>query len=169
MTRSKFIGTLFATVAAIATSIAPASAGERPNKDRGINTVVLIHGAWADGSSWSKVIPRLEAKGIHTVAVQLPLTSFAEDVATVHRALALEEGPVLLVAHSFGGAVMTEAGNNPKVAGMVYVAAFAPQDGESAADLTFAYQTPSSASCVSMILASWRSRRMVFATISRRI
>jgi pimeloyl-ACP methyl ester carboxylesterase len=93
--------------------------------------IVLVHGAWADGSSWSKVIPKLESEGFHVTAVQLPLTSFSDDVATVKRALALEEGPVLLVGHSYGGAVITEAGNDPKVAGLVYVAAFAPGQGES--------------------------------------
>jgi pimeloyl-ACP methyl ester carboxylesterase len=76
------------------------------------------------------------------VAVQPPLTSLAEDAATVQRALALEDGPVLLVAHSYGGVVMTEAGNDPKVAGLVYVAAFAPAEGQSAFDLANAHPTP---------------------------
>jgi pimeloyl-ACP methyl ester carboxylesterase len=97
--------------------------------------VLLVHGAWADGSSWSKVIPKLEAAGLHVTAVQLPLTSLADDAATVKRAIALEGGPVLLVGHSYGGAVITEAGNDPKVTGLVYVAAFAPDAGESAGSL----------------------------------
>jgi pimeloyl-ACP methyl ester carboxylesterase len=97
--------------------------------------IVLVHGAWADGSSWSKVIPLLEVKGFRAIAVQLPLTSLADDVATVRRALALEPGPVLLVGHSYGGVVITEAGSDPKVAGLVYVAAFAPNAGESAGSL----------------------------------
>jgi pimeloyl-ACP methyl ester carboxylesterase len=97
--------------------------------------VVLVHGAWADGSSWSKVIPLLAAKGLHVTAVQLPLTSFADDVATVKRAIALETGPVVLVGHSYGGSVITEAGGDPKVAGLVYVAAFAPDVGQSAGSL----------------------------------
>jgi pimeloyl-ACP methyl ester carboxylesterase len=101
----------------------------------GAKNVVLVHGAWADGSSWAKVIPKLEAKGLSVTAVQLPLTSLADDVATVRRALALEDGPVLLVGHSYGGAVITEAGNDPKVTGLVYVAAFAPDAGESAGSL----------------------------------
>ena len=75
----------------------------------GVKTVLLVHGAWADGSSWSKVIPLLEAKGLHVVAVQIPLTSFADDVAATQRAIDLEDGPVLLVGHSYGGAVITEA------------------------------------------------------------
>jgi len=101
--------------------------------------VVFVHGAWADGSSWSKVIPLLQAKGITATAVQLPLTTLSGDVATVKRAIALQEGPVLLVGHSYGGAVITEAGNDPKVVGLVYVAAFAPDTGESVASLSKAY------------------------------
>jgi pimeloyl-ACP methyl ester carboxylesterase len=97
--------------------------------------VVLVHGAWADGSSWSKVIPLLENKGFHVTAVHLPFTTLAEDAAAVKRALALQDGPVVLVGHSYGGAVITEAGNDPKVAALVYVAAFAPDAGQSAGDL----------------------------------
>src|SRR5689334_514760 len=97
--------------------------------------VVLVHGAWADGSSWSKVIPLLEAKGLHVVAVQNPLTSLGDDVAATKRAIAREDGPVLLVGHSYGGAVISEAGNDPKVAGLVFVAAFAPDTGESSLSL----------------------------------
>jgi pimeloyl-ACP methyl ester carboxylesterase len=108
----------------------------------GVKNVVLVHGAWADGSSWSKVIPLLEAKGLHVTAVQLPLTSLADDVATTERAIALESGPVILVGHSYGGAVITEAGNDPKVAGLVFVAAFAPDDGESALSLANANPSP---------------------------
>lgn len=98
-----------------------------------VKNVVLVHGAWADGSSWSKIIPLLEAKGLHVVAVQNPLTSLADDVAATRRAIDAQDGPVLLVGHSYGGAVITEAGNNARVAGLVYVAAFAPDAGESAA------------------------------------
>jgi pimeloyl-ACP methyl ester carboxylesterase len=97
----------------------------------GVKNVVLVHGAWADGSSWSKVIPLLQAKGLHAVAVQNPLSSIADDVASTNRLINAQDGPVLLVGHSYGGAVITEAGNNPKVAGMVYVAAFAPEEGET--------------------------------------
>jgi pimeloyl-ACP methyl ester carboxylesterase len=97
--------------------------------------VILVHGAWADGSSWSKVIPLLAAKGLHVTAVQLPLTSLADDAATVTRAIALEDGPVVLVGHSYGGSVITEAGNDAKVSALVYVAAFAPDNGQSAGSL----------------------------------
>jgi pimeloyl-ACP methyl ester carboxylesterase len=99
-----------------------------------VKNIVLVHGAFADGSSWSKVIPLLEADGYHVVAVQNPLTSLAEDVAATKRAIALQDGPVILVGHSWGGAVITQAGDDPKVAGLVYVAAYAPDVGESAND-----------------------------------
>jgi pimeloyl-ACP methyl ester carboxylesterase len=98
---------------------------------QGVKNVVLVHGAWADGSSWSKIIPLLKAKGLHAVAVQNPLSSIADDVASTNRIINAQDGPVLLVGHSYGGAVITEAGNNPKVAGLVYVAAFAPDEGET--------------------------------------
>jgi pimeloyl-ACP methyl ester carboxylesterase len=97
--------------------------------------VILVHGAWADGSSWSKVIPLLLERGFGVTAVQLPLTSLKDDVATVKRALALENGPTVLVGHSYGGVVITEAGNDPKVAGLVYIAAFAPDAGQSVGSL----------------------------------
>jgi pimeloyl-ACP methyl ester carboxylesterase len=100
-----------------------------------VRNVVLVHGAWADGSSWAKVIPLLEAAGLHVVAVQNPLTSLQDDVAAVQRAIALQDGPVLLVGHSYGGAVITEAGTDPKVAGLVYVAAFAPDAGQAVGEL----------------------------------
>jgi pimeloyl-ACP methyl ester carboxylesterase len=95
----------------------------------GVRNVVLVHGAWADGSSWAKVIPLLEKAGLHAVAVQNPLTSFDDDLAATKRAIALQDGPVILVGHSWGGVVITEAGADPKVAGLVYVAAFAPDVG----------------------------------------
>jgi pimeloyl-ACP methyl ester carboxylesterase len=100
-----------------------------------IKNVVLVHGAWADGSSWQKIVPLLEAKGLHVVCVQNPLTSIADDVAAANRIIDAQDGPVLLVGHSYGGAIITEAGNNPKVAGLVYVAAFAPDEGETLAGL----------------------------------
>jgi pimeloyl-ACP methyl ester carboxylesterase len=93
---------------------------------------VLVHGAFADGTSWSKVIPILEARGYHVTAVQNPLTSLTDDVAATKRILALQDGPTILVGHSWGGAVITVAGDDPKVAGLVYVAAYAPDAGASA-------------------------------------
>jgi pimeloyl-ACP methyl ester carboxylesterase len=99
-----------------------------------VKNIVLVHGAFADGTSWSKVIPILEAKGYHVVAVQNPLTSLADDVAATKRIIALQDGPVILVGHSWGGAVITQAGDDSKVAGLVYVAAYAPEVGQSAND-----------------------------------
>src|SRR5580693_8614598 len=103
----------------------PTEVAAQTNFPQGVINVVIVHGAWADGSSWSKVIPVLQSKGLHVVAVQNPLTSLADDVAATRRAIALQDGPVLLVGHSYGGVVITEAGNNPKVVGLVYVAALA--------------------------------------------
>jgi pimeloyl-ACP methyl ester carboxylesterase len=96
-----------------------------------IKTVVLVHGAFADGSSWDKVAAKLQAKGLKTIAVHQPLSSLADDVAATKRAVEQAEGPVLLVGHSYGGVVISEAGNHEKVAALVYVAAFAPDQGES--------------------------------------
>jgi len=101
----------------------------------GVRNVVLVHGAWADGSSWSKVIPLLEKAGLNAVAVQNPLTSLEDDLAATKRAIALQDGPVILVGHSSAGVVITEAGADPKVAGLVYVAAFAPDVGEPVGNL----------------------------------
>ena len=96
--------------------------------------IVLVHGVWADGSSWSKVIPILENAGHRIIAVQLALHSLADDVATVKRAIDLVGGPTILVGHSYGGFVITNAGyNNQNVTGLVYVSAFAPDEGESTA------------------------------------
>lgn len=97
-------------------------------------TVVIVHGAFADGSDWSKVIPLLQAKGVKVTAVQNPLTSLADDVAATRRAIAAQPGKVVLVGHSWGGTVITEAGQHDKVGSLVYVAAFAPSAGESTAD-----------------------------------
>jgi len=139
----KFVRNVVVACAALLAIIVPAAkATGQTQPTAGVKTVLLVHGAWADGSSWSKVIPLLEAKGLHVVAVQIPLTSFADDVSATQRAIALEDGPVLLVGHSYGGAVITEAGNDPKVAGLVYVAAVAPDAGESALGLITSVPTP---------------------------
>ena len=98
-------------------------------------TVVLVHGAFADGSSWSKVIPLLSAHGLDVVAVQNPLSSLADDVAAANRAMEQAQGPVVLVGHSWGGAVISQAGSNDKVKALVYVAAFALDSGEAVNDL----------------------------------
>jgi pimeloyl-ACP methyl ester carboxylesterase len=108
---------------------------------KGIKNVVLVHGAFADGSSWSKVITQLQAKGFYVVAVQNPLTSFNDDVAAAKRAIAHMDGPVLLVGHSYGGMVISEAGKDPKVAGLVYVAALIPEEGQNVQEVNAAMPT----------------------------
>jgi len=92
--------------------------------------VVLVHGAWADGSSWGEVIPRLQASGLHVTSVQNPLTSIEDSVAEARRVLALQDGPTVLVAHSWSGTVISEIGADPKVSALVYVAARAPDVNE---------------------------------------
>jgi pimeloyl-ACP methyl ester carboxylesterase len=92
--------------------------------------VVLVHGAWADGSSWAEVIPLLQAAGLKVTAVQNPLTSLQDSVAATRRELALQDGPTVLVAHSWAGTVISEVGTDPKVTALVYVAARAPDAGE---------------------------------------
>jgi pimeloyl-ACP methyl ester carboxylesterase len=94
--------------------------------------IVLVHGTWVDGSSWNKVIPILQNAGHKVIAVQLSLHSLSDDIATVKRAIDLVDGPVILVGHSYGGFVITNAAyNNPSVKGLVYLAAFAPNEGQS--------------------------------------
>ena len=107
-----------------------------------IKNVMLVHGAFADGSSWAKVIPLLEGKGLHVTAVQNPLSSLADDVAATKRAIAMQDGPVILVGHSWAGMVISEAGNDPKVAGLVYVAAIVPDENQSAGDVLKPYPPP---------------------------
>src|SRR2546429_5719477 len=103
--------------------------------------VVLVHGAWADGSSWAQVIPKLQAAGLHVTAVENPLTSLADSVAATRRALALQDGPTVLVAHSWGGTVISETGTDPKVTGLVYVAARAPDAAEDFVALSAKFPT----------------------------
>ena len=104
--------------------------------------VVFVHGAFADGSSWAKILPALEAKGYNVVAIQNPLSSLADDVAATKRVLDAATGPVVLVGHSWGGTVITQAGNHDKVKALVYVAAFAPGDGQSSVDTGKGFPSP---------------------------
>jgi pimeloyl-ACP methyl ester carboxylesterase len=105
--------------------------GQRMTMNATNMNIVLVHGNWVDGSSWSKVIPILQNAGHKVIAVQLPLHSLADDIATVKRAIDFVGGPVILVAHSYGGYVITNAGyNDPNVKGLVYVAAHAPREGQ---------------------------------------
>ncbi|MGO0790397.1 alpha/beta hydrolase [Herbaspirillum seropedicae] len=117
-------------VAAAFSAAGPASAAPAEQA-----SVVIVHGAFADGSDWAKVIPLLQAKGVKVTAVQNPLTSLADDVAAARRAIDNQPGKVVLVGHSWGGTVITEAGNHDKVASLVYVAAFAPDAGQATGDL----------------------------------
>src|SRR5437773_1265059 len=127
-------------------AIIPLLASNRPASGTAaaptVRNVVLVHGAVADGSSWAKVIPLLEAKGLHVTAVQNPLSSLADDVAATNRAIATQDGPVILVGHSWAGMVISEAGNDPKVAGLVYVAAIVPDENQSANDVLKPYSPP---------------------------
>jgi pimeloyl-ACP methyl ester carboxylesterase len=111
----------------------------RPAEEK---TIVLVHGAFADGSSWQKVIPLLKAKGYKVVAVQNPLTSLADDVKVTKRIVNNQKDPVILVGHSWGGMVVSEVGSNPKVAAVVYVAAFAPTEGDSVTSLLSSAKVP---------------------------
>ena len=131
-----------AVVAALASATYPSFASQdnktlmQPLETQSMTTnatnVVLVHGGWADGSGWYKQIPILEKAGHKVIAVQLPLHSLADDVETVKRAISHIGGPVTLVGHSYGGAVITNAAsNNPNVTGLVYIAAFAPDEGQS--------------------------------------
>lgn len=104
------------------------------NKEHHIRNIVLVHGAWADGSGWKSVYDILVKDGYNVSIVQEPLTSFKEDVAATKRVLAQQHGRSILVAHSYGGSVITEAGTYPSVAGLVYIAAHMPDAGESEAD-----------------------------------
>jgi len=136
LTSAMLIGSLFALQAAHAA----------PPQDLKGKNVVLVHGAFADGSSWDKVIPLLEARGLHVVAVQNPLSSLADDAAATKRAIDQQSGPVVLVGHSWGGVVISQAGNDDKVKALVYVAAFAPDNGQSVNDMLKGKPAPSWAS-----------------------
>lgn len=100
-----------------------------------VKNIVLVHGAFADGSSWSRVIRLLQADSFHVTAVQQPLDSLESDVAITRRVVAAQDGPCLLVGHSYGGVIISVAGDEPNVVGLVYVAGFAPDEGETIADL----------------------------------
>lgn len=124
-------------------ALALLAAGAAPSHGQGaaprVRNVVLVHGAYADGSSYARVIPLLRARGLNVTAVQNPLTSLAADVEATRRAIARQDGPVILVGHSSAGMVITEAGNDPGVAGLVYISAIVPDDGQSATDALKGY------------------------------
>lgn len=137
MDRRTFVS---ATVAVAASSILPSAARAQPAPKA--QNVVLIHGLFADGSSWLEVIARLQAKGIQATAVQNPLTTLQASVEATRQVLAWQQGPTVLVAHSFGGMVLTEAGVDPKVSAVVYVAARAPDAGEDYTALAKRFPAP---------------------------
>jgi pimeloyl-ACP methyl ester carboxylesterase len=118
-----------------ATAVALLSAAAAPARAEPIKNIVIVHGAFADGSGWQPVADILGRDGYTVSVVQEPLTSLADDVAATKRVLDLQQGPTLLVGHSYGGVVITEAGNAPNVVGLVYIAAFIPDQGESALGL----------------------------------
>jgi pimeloyl-ACP methyl ester carboxylesterase len=152
----KFLGLLCLSITLLLGFISPTYSGfaspenntlMQPQGVQGMATnatnIVLVHGVWADGSSWNKIIPILENAGHRVIAVQLPLNSLADDVATVKRAIDLVGGPVTLVGHSYGGFVITNAGyNNQNVTGLVYVSAFGPDEGESTANFVDVSKLP---------------------------
>jgi pimeloyl-ACP methyl ester carboxylesterase len=134
------LSTMF--VAGVATSLLGRSSKAQAQLAASTRNVVLVHGAYADGSCWSEVIGRLQLAGLKATAVQNPLTSLADDVAATHRILALQDGPTVLVAHSWGGMVISEAGVDPKVSALVYVAARAPDAGEDYTALAARFPAP---------------------------
>ena len=120
---------------AAAAAVALLSAAITPARAEPVRNVVLVHGAFADGSGWRRVADILGKDGYKVTVVQEPLTSLADDVAATKRVLELQQGPTVLVGHSYGGVVITEAGNAPNVVGLVYIAAFIPDNGQSALSL----------------------------------
>src|SRR5215475_9967831 len=122
-------------IAAAAAAVAVLSAVVAPARAAPVKNIVIVHGAFADGSGWRRVVEILGKDGYAVSVVQEPLTSLADDVAATRRVPDLQQGPVLLVGHSYGGVVITEAGNAPNVAGLVYIVAFIPDQGESAVGL----------------------------------
>jgi pimeloyl-ACP methyl ester carboxylesterase len=133
--------TLTLTIALLIVATPHAQTQTPARTGQGARNVVLVHGAWADGSSWSAVIPLLQAAGLRVTAVQNPLTSLADSVAATRRALAMQDGPTVLVAHSWGGTVISEVGADPKVSALVYVAARAPDAGEDFVALSAKFPT----------------------------
>ena len=133
-----------AVVVAVTLAASPLSSPSRDAKAHAAKPqIVLVHGAFADGSSWQHLIPILERHGYDVIAVQNPMTSFAEDVATTRRAIEGLEGPLVVVGHSYGGAVMTAAAaGNPNVKALVYISAFAPDAGEPIGAFLADYPTP---------------------------
>src|SRR3954452_18808658 len=125
-----------------AAALGAGTAGIAHATPRNAGNVVLVHGAYADGSCWAKVIPLLQRAGLAVTSVQNPLTSLPDDVAATQRPLALQDGPTVLVGHSYGGAVITQAGVHPLVSALVYLSARAPAEGEDYGALPAQFPSP---------------------------
>ena len=134
------VATMVAAAGISSTALAQSAAPIPQNQP--VRNVVLVHGAFADGSGWRGVHDQLTARGYRVTIVQNPLTSLADDVAATKRALARQDGPAILVGHSWGGTVITEAGVDPKVSGLVYVSALSPDKGETTAQQYEGFTTP---------------------------
>jgi pimeloyl-ACP methyl ester carboxylesterase len=135
--------TIIATTAAIGISVATSvQAAEKIPDSQVVRNVVLVHGAFADGSGWRGVYQALTQRGYRVTIVQNPLTSFADDIAATKRAIDRQDGPTILVGHSWGGVMITETGIDPKVTGLVYVSALSPDAGETTAQQYDGYTTP---------------------------
>jgi pimeloyl-ACP methyl ester carboxylesterase len=137
----KVLNILTALAAVLAAGLSLHGAQAQPAPPKATN-VVLVHGAWADGSSWAEVIPYLQAAGLKVTAVQNPLTSLEDSAAATRRVLAQQDGPTVLAGHSWGGTVVSEAGTDPKVTALVYIAARAPDAGEDFVALAGKYPQP---------------------------
>lgn len=134
--------TLRSKVATVAFTIAGTFIANASQAEDTTPSVVIVHGAFADGSDWAKVVPLLQAEGVPVTVVQNPLTSLADDVAATQRALNNQPGDVVLVGHSWAGTVITEAGSDKKVGALVYVAAFAPEAGQTSGEQSKGAPTP---------------------------
>jgi len=143
MSRRAFSLAMVANVAASATSTSPMAG---PNALAKAHNVVLVHGLFADGSSWTEVIARLQAAGLNVISVQNPLTTFPEAVASAKRVLDRQNGPTVFAGHSFSGMIVTEAGVHPNVSAVVYVAGRAPDAGEDYTTLAKKFPTPPASS-----------------------
>jgi pimeloyl-ACP methyl ester carboxylesterase len=138
----KTLQSLSALAAALTLTLGSQAAFAQKSAPIRAHNVVLVHGAYADGSSWSEVIPLLQRAGLHVTSVQNPLTSLVDDVEATRRILALQDGPTVLVGHSYAGTVISETGTDPNVTALVYVAARAPDAGEDYAALAAKFPKP---------------------------
>ena len=164
MNRRSFLATMAAGVSASLVSTRGMAANPAPTKAR---NVVLVHGLFADGSCWSEVIALLQAAGLNATSVQNPLTTLPEAVASAQRVLARQDGPTVLVGHSFAGMIVTEAGVHPNVSALVYVAARAPDAGEDYTALAKTYPTPPASAGSSSTVMKDVSARPRSCAISR--